>query len=297
MIFARAMPAGCVLGVLVVAVAALEEPIPPALAALVETEREFARTAREKGIRDSFLEFFAEDALAFTPDATSARKRLLAQKPQPFAVHELVWEPRTGDVSASGDVGWLTGPSTFIDHSAGGTAPRHGNYLSVWRREPDGRWRVFIDVGTNLKTAATFAPGFTRMPFVSRYAGKDDKATAARSLLEADRELNSRVATEGAVRAYADRITAETRLHRPEGPPAVGPREIGAWLERNANGLSLTSTSADSSAAGDMGYSYGKYETESPGGGSGAYVRVWSRDATARWFVVADVTQPAAPPR
>ena len=297
MIFARALPAACVVGSLLVAAAAPEEPIPPALAALAETEREFARTARVKGIRDSFLEFFAEDALAFTPEATSARKRLLAQKPQPFAVHELVWEPRTGDVSASGDLGWLTGPSTFTDHSAGGTTPRHGNYLSVWRREADGRWRVFIDVGSSLKTAATFAPGFTRMPFVSRYVGKDDKATAARSLLEADRQLNSRVETEGAVRAYADCITAGTRLHRPEGPPAVGPQAISAWLERNADGLSLTSTSAESSSAGDIGYSYGKYEMKTPAGGAGAYVRIWSRDATARWFVVADVTQPAAPPR
>ena len=125
-----------------------------------------------KGIRDSFLEFFAPDAIALTPDPVSARERLLAQEPTPFSVDELLWEPRTGDVAASGDIGWLTGPSTFINHSGADQTPRYGNYLSVWRKQPDGRWRVFIDVGTGLPAAATFAPGFTRTPLASRYVGQ-----------------------------------------------------------------------------------------------------------------------------
>ena len=172
-----------------------QDAIPAALAAMADTEREFARTAQVKGIRDSFLEFFAPDAIALTPDPVSARERLLAQEPTPFSVDELLWEPRTGDVAASGDIGWLTGPSTFINHSGADQTPRYGNYLSVWRKQPDGRWRVFIDVGTGLPAAATFAPGFTRTPLASRYSGKDDKATASASLLDADRRLNAAMAT------------------------------------------------------------------------------------------------------
>ncbi len=298
MFVGRTTAAACVVCALGVAIgAAGQEPIPPALAALADTEREFARAARAKGIRDSFLAFFADDALAFTPDPTSAKARLLSQKPRPFAVHELTWEPRTGDVAASGDLGWLTGPSIFINHERTGATPQHGNYLSVWRRQGDGPWRVLIDVGTGLKAEATFAPGFTRLPFADRYTGTDGKASAAQSLREADRRLNARVATDGAVRGYADYLTAATRLHRPDGPPAVGSQAIAAWLERQAVGLSATSGAGESSAAGDLGYTYGMYEVKSPRADSGAYVRIWTRDAAGRWFVVADVTQPAPPPR
>jgi len=86
-----------------------------------------------------------------------------------------------------------------------------------------------------------------------------------------------------------------TRLHRPGGPPAIGPQAIASWLEANAGGLTATSTAAESSAAGDLGYSYGKYDLKTPRVESGAYIRVWTRDASGRWFVVADVVQPTAP--
>ena len=287
--------AACVLSLLVTPFVTAQDAVPPALQAMADTERDFAKTAKTKGIRDSFLDFFAEDSIAFTPDPTSARERLLKQTPTPFSLNELLWEPRTGDVAASGEIGWLTGPSTFIDHSAPDVTPRYGNYLSVWRKQADGRWRVFIDVGTGLRAEATFAPGFTRMPFGARYTGKDGKAAGEKSLLEADRGLNARAAQDGAARAYADQVVSGTRLHRPGGPPAIGPQAIASWLEANAGGLTATSTAAESSAAGDLGYSYGKYDLKTPRVESGAYIRVWTRDASGRWFVVADVVQPTAP--
>ena len=39
---------------------------PTGAQAMADTERDFARTAKTKGIRDSFLDFFAEDSIAFT---------------------------------------------------------------------------------------------------------------------------------------------------------------------------------------------------------------------------------------
>ena len=83
---------------------------------MADAERAFAAAARVKGIRDAFLEFFADDAM-FEPGAGLAKEQLRKQKPEPFSVRELVWEPRTGDVAASGELGWLTGPGTFIDHT------------------------------------------------------------------------------------------------------------------------------------------------------------------------------------
>jgi ketosteroid isomerase-like protein len=272
-----------------------QEALPQALSAMADTEREFAAAAKVKGIRDAFLEFFADDAIAFNPEPVPAKDRLLKQAARPFSVNELLWEPRTGDVAASGELGWLTGPSTFIDHAEAGAPPHYGNYLSVWRKQPDGRWRVFIDVGSSLRAEAAFAPGFTRMPVPARYAGREGKAAAGQSLLDADRRLNARIGADGAARGYAADLAPGTRLHRPGGPPAVGAAAASAWLEQYAGDLSGTSTAAESAASGDLGYSYGKYAVKTPRAESGAYVRIWTRDATGHWLVVADVTQPVAP--
>ncbi|MEO7272223.1 MAG: nuclear transport factor 2 family protein [Vicinamibacterales bacterium] len=272
-----------------------QDALPPGLTALAETEREFARTAKVKGVRDSFLDFFAPDAIALTPDPVSARERLLQQEATPASADELLWEPRTGDVAAGGDLGWLTGPSTFIDHRGPDQTPRHGNYLSIWRKHPDGQWRVFIDVGIGLPAAAPFAPGLTRTGVSARYAGKEGKAAASASLLEADRRLNASLARDGAVKAYDGVVMAGTRLHRPGALPPVGPEAIARWMTASGTGMTAVSTTAESAASADLGYAYGTYEATAPKPQAGAYVRVWSRDADGRWVLVADVTQPAPP--
>lgn len=95
-----------------------QAPADGSLRALVEVERAFAESARPQGLRDAFPEFFADDAIALTPAAESAQDRLRARPGRPFAELEITWEPRQGDVAASGVLGWLTGPSTVIDHTA-----------------------------------------------------------------------------------------------------------------------------------------------------------------------------------
>jgi ketosteroid isomerase-like protein len=270
--------------------------VSPALESLVEAERAFARAAVQKGIRDSFLEYFADDALALTPEAQSAKERLRTRPARPFSELELIWEPRTGDVAVSGDLGWLTGPSTFIDHTASPPRVQHGNYLSIWRRQADGQWRVFIDIGCQVPQPPDFAPGFTPLALPDRW-GQGDGGAARERLTTNDRELNRALARDGAPRAYGAVLADGARLHRQGKPPLVGRGPIVAWLERQdvpVAGASAESTAAAAAASGDLGYSYGLYELRTTPIERGAYVRVWARDAAGRWWLVAEVTEPAS---
>jgi ketosteroid isomerase-like protein len=264
-------------------------PIPPALAAMVEAEREFAAAARVKGIRDAFLEFFADDAM-FEPGRGKAKDQLRQQKPQPFTERELVWEPRTGDVAASGELGWLTGPGTFINHAADRT-PRYSNYMSVWRKEPDRRWRVFIDIGTTLEAPAIFAPGFTRFVFADRYTGKESKADARERLAAADRAFNDRLTSAGPAAAFVEVLAPGGRVHREGVGALTGATAVRSWLSEHASGMTARNTAAESAESADLGYTYGNYQLR-PSEKSGAYLRIWSRDRQGRWRLVADVLSP-----
>jgi ketosteroid isomerase-like protein len=271
------------------ALVAAQEAIPPSLRAMADTELEFAAAARLKGIRDSFLEFFTDDSIAFDPQPIKAKDRLLKRPSQPFAVQELTWEPRTGDVAASAELGWLTGPSTFINHAGEDKTPRYGNYLSVWRKQPDGRWRVFIDVGTNLPSPAPFPPGFTRFASGDTYKGRDDKPASTASLLVADRELNDRIGANGASAAFAERLHVAARLHRNGMLPLIGRDGISAWFKDNGPTMRASSGSAEAAVSGDFGYSYGTFEITTPKPQTSAYVRLWTRDRSGRWLVIVDV--------
>src|SRR5215208_2397424 len=192
---------------------AQSDHLSPALHSLVETERAFAQSAARKGIRDSFLEFFADDAIALTPEPKPAKESLQSRPARPFSELELTWEPRTGDVASSGDLGWLTGPSTFIDHTAAAPQPRYGNYLSIWRRQPAGEWRVLIDVGCRVPEPAAFATGFVPLALPQRWAG-GDRGGASEALTAADRSLNAGLAHDGVANAYAHVLAEDARLHR-----------------------------------------------------------------------------------
>jgi ketosteroid isomerase-like protein len=266
-----------------------QEKVPGDLQALVDAERAFAKTATVKGLRDSFLDYFADDSIALTPDPVPAKDRLRAQPSQPFSVLEITWEPRTGDIAASGELGWLTGPSTIIDHAASNAAPRYGNYLSVWRKQPDGAWRVYIDIGVPTPELPAFAPGFTRASPIPRYSGAEGKVAATRALVQADREVNDRIATLGPGKAYLERLTPDSRLHRPGVLPIVGSAAIAAWLTDNAASMAAKGTTAEASAAGDLGYSYGTYALKPAAPEPGAYLRVWTRDQMGKWLIAAEV--------
>jgi ketosteroid isomerase-like protein len=270
-----------------------QQSVPRDLSEMADTERAFAKTATVKGWRDAFLEYFADDALAIGLKATSAKEGLLKQPSTPFSEFELVWEPRLGDVAASGDLGWLTGPSTAINHAVKDARPRHGCYLSVWRKQPNGEWRVFIDVGANAPEPVTFAPGFTRMPFGKRYAGASDKKAASASLAQVDQDLNAQIASQGAKVAFASRTTAATRLHRPGFAPLVGPDANITWQGEQATTSSATHTTAEAGASGDFGYSFGRFEIKARAALAGGYVRLWNRDADGNWLLMVDVAQPA----
>ena len=261
------------------------------LEALADAERAFARAATQKGIRDSFLEYFADDAIAFNPAPIVAKDRLRGRQSRPFSEYELRWEPRTGDIAASGELGWLTGPSTFIDHTSPGAQPQHGNYLSVWRRQADGTWRVFIDIGSEPPQSVPFEPGLTRFPFGARYSGGEPQTASAAALLTADKAMNAKMAAAGSAEAYGEVTTSASRLHRSGFLPPIGTTAIRAWMMKNAPAMTASTGAADTARSGDLGYSYGIYDVKGTQPQHGAYVRVWQRDATGKWLVVADVVQ------
>jgi ketosteroid isomerase-like protein len=258
---------------------------------LVETERRFARAATEKGIRDSFLEFFAADSLALVPDPQPAVPRLRARPSQSFADAELTWEPRAGDVAAAGDLGWLTGPSTYIDHAAGAAAS-YGNYLSIWQRRPDGQWRVYIDIGTTTPQSVSFAEGFSTVRPPRPWTRGSDRRAGA-SFAAAERTLNARILAVGMARAYESAVVPEgSRLHRQDAMPQVGRAAIVAWLETQGTRWAPRTLAAEIAGSGDLAYSYGTYTA---GGNRGGYVRVWARDDAGRWWLMADVATPEQP--
>jgi ketosteroid isomerase-like protein len=248
---------------------------------VANAERAFAARATIVGWKQAFLEYFADDAVGFDGRSTGPAKAQIRESPDPARGAQLLWEPRFGDAAASGELGWLTGPSTSINPARNNGAPRHGNYASVWKRQPDGSFKVIMDVGVNQPAAVTFPAGLTRAPRAGTFSGVTANATAM--LADADRSLSQAVATNQAD-AYRGRLAPGARLHRHDVPIRIDEEQILAWLATQPAGPAAEHRYAEAARSGDLGYTWGTF----PGG---FYMRVWSRAASGAWKVALDVVQ------
>ena len=281
---------------------AQEKKASPELAALVETERAFAQTSVEKGVREAFLTFFADDGINFQPHPVNT-KEAFRQRPAPpsLPLFTLNWQPMVGDLSAAGDLGFTTGPFIVTDHSPQQRPDQHGMFFSVWKKQSDGAWKVVVDVGISTPEAVApmniqFTAAVHPPPGKAHVKSKADSSV----LLNAERDFNSDVRAHGIVTAYLTRLSADARLHRNDFRPQVGKEAIRAFLSTSPSALTCSPIKAQISSSGDLGYVYGKYELKLNGSPNarhekGYYVRVWRNEGQHNWKLVADITQPLPP--
>lgn len=277
------------------------EPLPEALTQMVEAERAFAARALVIGWKDAFLEYFSPNAIGFADGQPGSAREQIAKSPDPPKDLQLIWEPRYGDVAASGELGYLTGPVRNVRASREGAKPRFSNYASVWKRQKDGSFKVVMDVGINTPSAVTFPAGFARAPHKRRFTGDYDDSTPP--LGTADELLNSALKT-SQLSAYRPHLAEGVRFHRQNQMPIVGVQAATKWLASQRAVSSADARFAEVARSGDLGYTWGTFtiapRTVTAGGRgqsqtvniqAGFYVRVWVRERSGAWKVALDVLQ------
>lgn len=293
-----------VLLALAVGVLPQDKKEPSALSSLVAAEREFARTSVEKGVRESFLAFFADDGINFQPHPTRTREAYLSN-PAPATRPPIVlnWEPVWADVAEAGDLGYTTGPWTLTDMSPDKRPARHGYYFSVWKKQQDGNWKVVLDLGTQ-HSMPTMQQPVLHSPRSAARAKKSgtqmsvDEGRAA--LKELEHKFQQEAKERGFSKALASYLTDESRLHRQQMLPLVGKDAIEGFVSQKSLALVWEPLYSDIAQSGDLGYVYGSYTlTDNPGTTAaiekGYYARVWKRGADGKWKVALDVTSPLPP--
>jgi len=108
-----------------------------------------------KAVADRSLEAFVakvdDDAVFFGRDI-SRGKEAVSKAWLPFFTDGslfLRWHPTQVEVSSSGDLGYSIGEYERIGKDASGKPDTAtGSYVSIWRRQPTGRWKIVLDIGT-----------------------------------------------------------------------------------------------------------------------------------------------------
>jgi len=119
-------------------------------AELLAADKAFCASSIEKGPKAAFLGVIARDCklLNDTRVGADAVNNVFIQLPSSAS---LKWEPSFVEVSASGELGYTWGRyELVVPMTKLGSPPliRRGTYVSIWRRQLNGKWKVVLD-GSN----------------------------------------------------------------------------------------------------------------------------------------------------
>lgn len=116
--------------------------------AVADADRAFNRATAERRA-EGWADFFAEDGVMIRSTGTvTGRTAIRDVMAKAFAdtSFSLTWEPQHGDVA--GSLGYTDGrfEVRFRDDN-GNPVKRTGRYLTVWKKQAGGAWRVVRDIG------------------------------------------------------------------------------------------------------------------------------------------------------
>jgi ketosteroid isomerase-like protein len=118
--------------------------------AVLQADRDFARAVAERGV-EAWVSHFSDDGVMLEA-AGEVRGHA--------AIHELMapafespgfamtWTPAFAAVSQGGDLAYTYGTyETTAPDAEGALGTTHGRYVTIWRKQTDGTWKVVFDMG------------------------------------------------------------------------------------------------------------------------------------------------------
>ena len=117
-------------------------------AQLLAADNAFCALSVKEGAYKAFLSVVTPDSKVLSqktgkgPDAVTAEFK----GTPPTAL--LTWTPSEADASASGDLGYTWGRWEYKDKTPDGKpVDVKGTYVTIWKRQADGAWKVVLDGG------------------------------------------------------------------------------------------------------------------------------------------------------
>lgn len=125
----------------------------PEFQAMVDAERSFGNMAIEKGAKAAYLQYLADDSIIFRPDAVKGKDYWNLQK-EASVKSVLKRMMAYADISANGLLGYTVGTWEQTTPDPKTPIRKVGQYVTIWSKKPDGKFKAIIDISTEFDEAA-----------------------------------------------------------------------------------------------------------------------------------------------
>ena len=115
--------------------------------AMMEADRAFSKMSEEKGMKAAMLHFIDSKGILLRPNTMPLvggdAVDYISQGDD--SAYIMTWEPSGGTVAKSGDLGYTYGVYSLKPKDK--DTIFYGTYLSVWKRQEDGKWKFVVETG------------------------------------------------------------------------------------------------------------------------------------------------------
>jgi ketosteroid isomerase-like protein len=265
-----------------------------AIFSMRETERNFARASAAIGRNAAFAEYFAEKSVLFTDKwITNGKQYSKERNPSPVV---LKWEPELMDISASRDFGISTGPWEAQEYRPNTAPLATGYFLTVWKKQPDGTWKVVLDGGSETPVAAKIKHGF------SFPAGADKVVKACpvfkedllnKELCDREKQFLSAWEKTPSPASYLSYLDHGARMQLKGHLPSTDADTINSFISGFDKKLIWETVGSGAASSGDLGFTYGLLQIRDIKLVSkGHYVRIWKKLPGDSWKIVLEMINP-----
>jgi len=118
--------------------------------AVREADAAWSKAAAAKDV-EAYVGFLAEDASVFPPNAPmqtgKEANRKAASEMMASPGFALSWQANKVEASRSGDLAYTVGTyQTTVNNPKGKPVTDRGKYVTVWKKQADGQWKVAADI-------------------------------------------------------------------------------------------------------------------------------------------------------
>jgi ketosteroid isomerase-like protein len=256
-----------------------------------EAEQHFAQASVMIGRNAAFAEYFADSSAIFTDKWLTNGKQFSKElKASPVV---LKWEPEFMDISASRDFGISTGPWEAQEYRPNTAPVATGYYLTVWKKQSDGEWKVILDGGSTTPAISVSKHNFSFPSGADKPVSNPPEINvelSCKELLNSEKLFLSYWEKSPSSSACTSFLIPDARIQLNGHLPTTNLDTINILIAKLDKKLTWESIGAGAASSGDLGFTYGLLQISStPGVTKGHYVRIWKKQPGSDWRIVIEM--------
>lgn len=279
--------AGILFCLLTLSLSALSQ-IPDKVGSLLSADRAAARISASEGPHKALLSIADRNSVIFSRSAVNALDYL---NNRPNIPDVLTWRPTFAAISKSMEWGVTSGPIAF---QRIGAIKRYGEYLTVWKRDRRGIWKMALRAQVE-RRGESDETGLTLIePDDAAYVKHRSEARLQqrKDIILSNDKLFSTVLKSNNELAYEEFLADDARLLFPWQPAQTGKESILSFLKKQEIEVVTVPEQVDRSYSGELAYSYGSAtvthrDQQEPQEHN--YIRIWQLQPDFQWRVIIEL--------